>query len=108
MVALTSFYKTPFSLSINYWVISAWFVSLVFLAPIFSIVLTSFGDSGGLWAHLYQNVLAKYIINTLQLMIGVSFVVLIFGVSTAWIVSRYNFYGHKYFEWLLMLPAACR
>ena len=107
MVALTSFYKAPFSLSINYWVISAWFVSLVFLAPIFSIVLTSFGDSGGLWAHLYQNVLAKYIINTLQLMIGVSFVVLIFGVSTAWIVSRYNFYGHKYFEWLLMLPAAC-
>ena len=107
MVTLTSFYKPPFRLSINYWIIGAWFVSLVFLAPIFSIVLTSFGDSGGLWSHLYQNVLAKYIINTLQLMIGVSFVVLIFGVSTAWIVSRYNFYGHKYFEWLLMLPAAC-
>ena len=66
-----------------------------------------FGDSEGLWSHLYQNVLAKYIINTLKLMIGVSFVVLFFGVSTAWIVSRYNFFGHKYFEWLLMLPAAC-
>ena len=107
MVALSTFYKPKYNLNINFWVIGAWVVSLFFLAPILSLVVTSFGDSEGLWSHLYQNVLAKYIINTLKLMIGVSFVVLFFGVSTAWIVSRYNFFGHKYFEWLLMLPAAC-
>ena len=31
---------------------------------------------------------------------------LVFGVSTAWIVTRYNFPGKKIFEWALLLPAA--
>ena len=40
-------------------------------------------------------------------MIGVSVTVLILGVGSAWLVSRYEFSGRKLFDWLLMLPAAC-
>ncbi|MAC61203.1 MAG: ABC transporter permease [SAR116 cluster bacterium] len=40
-------------------------------------------------------------------MIGVSAFVLILGVGSAWLVSRYEFNGRKLFDWLLMLPAAC-
>ena len=40
-------------------------------------------------------------------MVGVSTFVLILGVGSAWLVSRYEFNGRKLFDWLLMLPAAC-
>ena len=56
---------------------------------------------------IYETVLGKYIINTLLLMCGVSISVLLLGVGTAWLVSRYEFTGRRIFDWLLMLPAAC-
>ena len=40
-------------------------------------------------------------------MCGVSISVLLLGVGTAWLVSRYEFTGRRIFDWLLMLPAAC-
>ena len=36
---------------------------------------------------------------------GVGSLAIIFGVSTAWLVSRYHFAGRGWFEWLLVLPA---
>ena len=39
-------------------------------------------------------------------MIGVGMLSIIFGVSSAWVVTRYNFLGKKFFEWALLLPAA--
>lgn len=37
-------------------------------------------------------------------MIGVAIMTFLLGVSTAWLVSNYEFPGRKYFEWLLILP----
>ena len=39
-------------------------------------------------------------------MIGVGTLSIIFGVSSAWVVTRYNFFGKRFFEWALLLPAA--
>ena len=39
-------------------------------------------------------------------MLGVGSLSLIFGVSTAWVVTRYNFPGKIILEWALLLPAA--
>ncbi len=39
-------------------------------------------------------------------MLGVGSLSLIFGISTAWLVSRYEFPGRSIFEWALLLPAA--
>ena len=37
-------------------------------------------------------------------MLGVGVLSLLFGVSSAWVISRYNFPGRAIFEWALLLP----
>ena len=81
-------------------------VCLIMMAPLISILLTATGDTGDLLPHLVQTVLARYVGNTLMLMVGVGFLAIIFGVSTAWVVSRYHFPCRRLFDWLLVLPAA--
>ncbi len=39
-------------------------------------------------------------------MFGVGFVSLIFGISSAWVVVRYEFPGRRLIEWVLLLPFA--
>jgi len=51
-------------------------------------------------------VLSDYVLNSLQLIIGVSFGTLTMGITTAWITSVYKFPGRKVFQWLLLLPMA--
>jgi len=53
---------------------------------------------------LYQTVLWKYIYNTFFILVGISIITLIIGISTAWLVSTCNFFGRKFFEWALVLP----
>ena len=76
------------------------------LGPVLAVLVVAFGDSGGLWSHLYDTVLGRYISNTLILMAGVGVVAIGFGVSSAWVVSRYDFAGRRILEWMLLLPAA--
>lgn len=45
-----------------------------------------------------------YFQNTILLLLGVAIMTFLLGVSTAWLVSNYEFPGRKYFEWLLILP----
>src|SRR6056300_1106006 len=81
-------------------------LSLFLLAPVIAIAVVATGPSDDLMPHLLQTVLGRYIQNTLLLMGGVGSLAVIFGVSTAWLVSRYHFAGRSWFEWLLVLPAA--
>lgn len=88
------------------WSASAVLVCCLILGPIAALVVTAFGDSGGLWSHLASTVLPRYVTNTLLLMAGVGVLAICFGVSTAWVVTRYEFVGRRLFEWMLLLPAA--
>ncbi|MEP3115636.1 iron ABC transporter permease [Nisaea sp.] len=81
-------------------------LAIVLLIPILSVFVAAAGDSEGLWSHLASTVLPYYIGNTLVLMAGVSVVSLCLGISSAWIVTRYDFPGSRWFEWMLLLPAA--
>ena len=74
--------------------------------PIFNIILVSLGDNEGLLSHLQQTVLPRYFLNTVILMVGVGLVATIFGVSSGWIISRYEFWGRGTLSWMLVLPAA--
>ena len=56
--------------------------------------------------HLYDNLLFEYSFNSLCLVLGVSFIVTIIGVTTAWLVTFFNFSGKKVFQWALILPLA--
>ena len=82
-------------------------ISSVVLLPVAALLFISFGDSQGLWEHLFHNVLLKYVTTTLTLMIGVLALSLLFGLSTAWVITSYNFRFKKYLDLILILPAAC-
>ena len=81
-------------------------VALLIIAPVFAIFYSAFLGDTSLWSHLFSTVLPRYISNTLLLMIGVGILSTLLGVSTAWVVTRYEFYGKVFFEWALLLPAA--
>lgn len=81
-------------------------VCAVMLAPLLAIAVTATGDTADLMPHLLQTVLARYVGNTLLLITGVGVLAVLFGVSSAWVVSRYDFFGRRVFDWLLVLPAA--
>ena len=88
------------------WSIGALSLCLLLLGPVVVLILKALGDSGGLWGHLLDTVLLRYISNTLVLMVGVGILACLFGVATAWVITRYEFPGRILFEWMLLLPAA--
>ena len=92
--------------SIDKWSAAAVILCCFLLGPVAALLLAAFGDSGGLWGHLVDTVLATYVTNTLLLMGGVGSVAIVFGVSSAWVISRYDFAGRDMLEWMLLLPAA--
>ena len=93
-------------LRVNPWTLAASAVAAIFLMPILAVFVAAAGDSGGLWGHLFETVLPRYVVNTLILMVGVGAVCLVFGISAAWAVVRYEFFGRQWFQWMLLLPAA--
>ena len=82
------------------------FTALV-ISPILALFLMSFGSSSGVWQHLIDTVLLKYIINTVTLMVGVALVSFIIAIIPAWLISNYHFPLCKILDWILVLPAAC-
>ena len=84
----------------------ATFLALFIICPIVAIFYSAFLGDTSLWPHLFSTVLPRYVYNTIVLMIGVGILSMIFGVSSAWVVTRYNFIGKNFFEWALLLPAA--
>ena len=92
--------------SIDKWSLATIILCCFLLGPVAALLLAAFGNSGGLWGHLVDTVLATYVTNTLLLMGGVGVVAIVFGVSSAWVISRYDFAGRAMLEWMLLLPAA--
>ena len=90
----------------NVWSISVAIIACVIIAPILAIFYSAFAGDTSLWSHLFSTVLPRYIYNTLILLLGVGCLSLVFGISTAWMVTRYNFAFKSFFEWALLLPAA--
>ena len=81
-------------------------VACLVLAPIAAVVSNLFLPSKATWSHLLATVLPEYIWNTLQLVLLVAIGVVLFGVTTAWLVSAYRFPGQRALEWALVLPLA--
>lgn len=107
MVKLTSFsFTMNLSKGLNFRTAFASLLTLAFISPILAIAYTANGDTGGLWPHLAETVLPRYLKNTLVLLFGVSVISLLFGVTTAWVVMRYEFCGRRLLQWMLLLPAA--
>ncbi len=79
---------------------------LILISPIITIFFSSLSIDIFSWKHLISTKLYFYISNTLILLFGVGFLSLVIGLSTAWIIARYDFHFKTIIEWALLLPAA--
>ncbi|MDP3517490.1 MAG: iron ABC transporter permease [Pseudohongiella sp.] len=83
------------------------FVLCVLLSvPVLTIFSSIFDSSDGVWQHLVDTLLWSYIVQSLQLMLGVGVLVLLLGVAPAWLVTMTRFPGSRWLEWALVLPLA--
>jgi len=90
----------------SFWAVSPFLILFLFLLPILIVLFSLFGGYSENWTHLYNYVLIDYIGNTFYLVIGVSFISLLIGTTSAWIVTNYDFFGKRFLEWALILPLA--
>ncbi|WP_452222479.1 ABC transporter permease [Lacinutrix salivirga] len=90
----------------NKWSILTLAIITFLSIPIFTIFFKLFTGPGESWQHIVKNVLLEYSLNSLWLISGCSLLSVLFGVSSAWIVSRYYIPFQKPLEWMLILPLA--
>ncbi|MFO7745754.1 MAG: iron ABC transporter permease [Psychroflexus sp.] len=96
------FYKLKRDL--NRWSLLLLLILAVVAIPILTIGLKLFDGPGESWNHIVDYVLFDYLQNSFLLAIFCSIIVIVFGVTTAWLVSRFEFPFRKQLEWLLILP----
>ncbi len=92
--------------TISGWSAIALLIAFIVCLPILSVVWLSFNPQENIWPHLVNTVLGSYVWNTIVLMLGVAAGTLLIGVSTAWLVTHYEFPGRTLFNWALLLPFA--
>ena len=95
-----------FGQRVDSWRIGTLAVAAMALLPVVAILWLAFFPTENIWPHLVATSLPRYLSNTLFLMLGVGISVFVTGVSTAYLVSHYEFPLRRYFEWLLLLPLA--
>ncbi len=88
------------------WPAAALLIALLMTAPIWVLVSFLFEPFNDNWQHLLSTLLPDYIINSIILMIGVTFGTLLLGIPSAWLISHYQFAGSRWLHWALLLPLA--
>ena len=92
--------------NLSLWYVLILIIASIFLIPIVFIVSSIFLGLSDDFYHIYEHTLLEYSQNSIYLVIGVSLLVTILGVSTAWLVTFFDFYGKRFFQWALILPLA--
>ena len=90
----------------GYWFGYAIILLLIISLPINTILIEVFEASNNNWEHIKQTVLQDYIINSLILILGVSFGSLLLGIPTAWLTAVCSFPFKRTIVLLLILPMA--
>src|SRR5829696_7332326 len=88
------------------WVAGVAVIAALAAAPVLSIALLAFAAEGDPWPHLAATVLPAALLDTALLLGGVAAVTIVIGVSTAWLVTAYDFPARRSLEWALLLPLA--
>ncbi|MGC1631566.1 MAG: ABC transporter permease subunit, partial [Gelidibacter sp.] len=90
----------------NRWSVFTLAIVFFLALPIMFIGVELFSGPGETWSHIVKFLLPEYIWNSLYLVFFCSIIVLVLGISSAWLVSRFDFRFRKQMEWLLILPLA--
>tara|TARA_Y100000817_G_scaffold132902_1_gene104027 strand:- start:26 stop:1645 length:1620 start_codon:yes stop_codon:yes gene_type:complete len=97
------FFRREVSFKINRWTLLTLLIGVFISLPIF-LILFNITNSTENWEHLKENTIGIYLKSTFILILGTSALTIIFGVSTAWMVTNYDFPGCRFFNWALILP----
>jgi iron(III) transport system permease protein len=81
-------------------------IAVIVVAPILAVFGIAMVPTENIWPHLLSTTLPRYMKNTLVLMTGVGLLTMAVGTGAAWLVSRYEFPGRRWLEYLLLLPLA--
>ena len=76
---------------INIWVVSSVFVSLIVAIPIITVFSSFFNITTDYFTLLKNTFLLTYIYNSIILLLGVLFLSAFFGITSAYLVSFFNF-----------------
>ncbi|PIE45154.1 MAG: iron ABC transporter permease [Gammaproteobacteria bacterium] len=84
----------------------SWLAALLLFAPILALIIEALSQSSSSFEHLVDTVLWDYTKNSLILVVGVCLLAMVWGIPSAWLMSRYDFWGRRFFRWALLLPMA--
>ena len=88
------------------WACLAGVIATAVALPLLTLMLIAWQGESAPWAHLWQTLLPVYLRYTLLLVAGVALGTSLLGISTAWLVSQYQFPGRTLLSWALLLPLA--
>src|SRR5712691_10229157 len=88
------------------WTVAAGAIATLVAVPLLAVVSSLATPAREVWSHLLRTQLVELMINTILLLTGVGFGVLVLGTALAWLVVHYQFPGRAMFEWALVLPLA--
>jgi iron(III) transport system permease protein len=74
--------------------------------PLLVVGSALFAPAGDSWPHIRDNLLGRYLGNTLLLLAGVAGFAALLGIPTAWLSASRQFPGARHLRWLLILPLA--
>lgn len=74
--------------------------------PLLYVVYRAATADTALWSRLWRTRLPELLWNTATLAVGVGVLTVVLGVSLAWLITRLDFPGRRFWEWALILPLA--
>src|SRR5690606_29793369 len=88
------------------WTAGSVLLAALVALPVATVVALSLSAPADVWPRLARTVLPSTVADTALLLIGVSLLTLVFGASTAWLVTMCRFPGRAVLDRLLVLPLA--
>jgi len=83
-----------------------YFVALIILMPLFALGYEGFFKTSDVFEFLARNVLDDVLVNSLAISVLTAVGVLCVGISAAWFVTQYSFFGVRFLQWALFMPLA--
>ena len=89
---------------LNPWIFFTLLVSIIISIPILSLMTNLLFNYSDSWTSIINQDIWRYIFNSLNIIFFQSIFVILFGVSTAWVVTIYDFPLKNFFKFALLLP----
>ena len=74
--------------------------------PLVYVLYSALNADFSVWGRLWTTRIPELFFNTVSLAVGVGIATLSLGVSIAWFITRYEFWGRGFWEWAFVLPLA--